>query len=35
MPKIVPSGPGLEPAAYPFSKVVEADGSRLRRRAGR
>lgn len=26
MPKIVPDRPGLEPGAYPFSKVVEANG---------
>jgi 2-iminobutanoate/2-iminopropanoate deaminase len=26
MPKSVPTGPGLEPGAYPFSKVVEANG---------
>jgi 2-iminobutanoate/2-iminopropanoate deaminase len=26
MPKTVPTGPGLEPGAYPFSKVVEANG---------
>ena len=26
MPKTVPSGPGLEPGALPFSKVVEANG---------
>ena len=26
MPKTVPSGPGLEPSGYPFSKVVEANG---------
>jgi 2-iminobutanoate/2-iminopropanoate deaminase len=26
MPKSVPTPPGLEPGAYPFSKVVEANG---------
>ena len=26
MPKTIPGGPGLEPGAYPFSKVVEANG---------
>jgi 2-iminobutanoate/2-iminopropanoate deaminase len=26
MPKIVPTGPGLEPGGLPFSKVVEANG---------
>ena len=26
MPKTVPTGPDLEPGAYPFSKVVEANG---------
>jgi 2-iminobutanoate/2-iminopropanoate deaminase len=26
MPKTVPQRPGLEPGAYPFSKVVEANG---------
>ena len=26
MPKTVPAGPGLEPGAYPFSKVVETHG---------
>ena len=26
MPKTVPSGPGLEPGPYPFSKVIEANG---------
>ncbi len=26
MPKTVPTGPGLEPGGYPFSKVVEANG---------
>jgi 2-iminobutanoate/2-iminopropanoate deaminase len=26
MPKTVPNRPGLEPGAYPFSKVVEANG---------
>ena len=26
MPKTVPTAPGLEPGAYPFSKVVEANG---------
>lgn len=26
MPKTVPTGPGLEPGSYPFSKVVEANG---------
>ena len=26
MSKTVPTGPGLEPGAYPFSKVVEANG---------
>ena len=26
MPKTVPTGPGLEPGAFPFSKVVEANG---------
>jgi 2-iminobutanoate/2-iminopropanoate deaminase len=26
MPKTVPDRPGLEPGAYPFSKVVEANG---------
>ena len=26
MPKTVPTGPGLEPGPYPFSKVVEANG---------
>ena len=26
MPKTVPSGPGLEPGPFPFSKVVEANG---------
>jgi len=26
VPKTVPSGPGLEPGALPFSKVVEANG---------
>jgi 2-iminobutanoate/2-iminopropanoate deaminase len=26
VPKIVPTGPGLEPGDYPFSKVVEANG---------
>ena len=26
MPKTVPTTPGLEPSAYPFSQVVEANG---------
>ena len=26
MPKTVPSLPGIEPSAFPFSKVVEANG---------
>ena len=26
MPKTVPTGPGLEPGAYPFSPIVEAHG---------
>ena len=26
MPKTIPGGPGLVPGAYPFSKVVEANG---------
>jgi 2-iminobutanoate/2-iminopropanoate deaminase len=26
VPKTIPGGPGLEPGAYPFSKVVEANG---------
>jgi len=26
VPKTVPTGPGLEPGSYPFSKVVEANG---------
>ena len=26
MPKTVPTGPGLEPGDYPFSKVAEANG---------
>ena len=26
MPKTVPTGPGLEPGPFPFSKVVEANG---------
>jgi len=26
VPKTVPTGPDLEPGAYPFSKVVEANG---------
>ena len=26
MPKTVPTLPGIEPGAYPFSKVVEANG---------
>lgn len=26
MPKTVPAGPGLEPGAYPFSRVIEANG---------
>ena len=26
MPKTVPNLPGIEPGAYPFSKVVEANG---------
>jgi 2-iminobutanoate/2-iminopropanoate deaminase len=26
VPKTVPTGPGLEPGPYPFSKVVEANG---------
>jgi 2-iminobutanoate/2-iminopropanoate deaminase len=26
MPRTVPSGPGLEPGPFPFSKVVEANG---------
>ena len=26
MPKTVPTGPGLEPGSYPFSKIVEANG---------
>ena len=26
MPKTVPNLPGIEPSAYPFSKVVEANG---------
>ena len=26
MPKTVPSLPGIEPSAYPFSQVVEANG---------
>ena len=26
MPKTVPTGAGLEPGSYPFSKVVEANG---------
>lgn len=26
MPKIVPALPGIEPSAYPFSQVVEANG---------
>lgn len=26
MPKTVPAGPDLEPGAYPFSRVIEANG---------
>ena len=26
MPKTIPTGPGLEPGAYPSSRVVEANG---------
>lgn len=26
MPKTIPTGPGLEPGPFPFSKVVEANG---------